>query len=83
MIRFVLYRSRRPAGRQRWRWRAVAGNGRIIAVGGEAYNNAADAAHAIGLLHTADAASSIELPADVRQETVEAVRAALRGVDHP
>jgi hypothetical protein len=37
-----VYKSRRPVGRQRLRWRAVAANGRKLATSGEAYTNAAD-----------------------------------------
>jgi len=35
-----LYRSRKPLGRQRWRWRVrSAHNGKIVATSGEAYTN--------------------------------------------
>lgn len=45
MIRFELIRSRIPR-RQRWRWRIVATNGRVLA-SSEAYTNRADAEQAI------------------------------------
>lgn len=50
MMRFELYRKRRLVGRPQWRWRLVAGNGRIIAHSGEGYINKADALSAIDLV---------------------------------
>ena len=44
-MRFELIRSRIPR-RQRWRWRIVATNGRVLAYS-EAYSNRADAEQAI------------------------------------
>ena len=44
-MRFELIRSRIPR-RQRWRWRIVATNGRVLAYS-EAYSNEADAIAAI------------------------------------
>ena len=35
---------------QRWRWRALAANGRVLAVSSEAYTNRADAVAAIWLV---------------------------------
>lgn len=35
-----VYRSRRPLGRQQWRWRVLSThNGKLVATGGEAYTN--------------------------------------------
>ncbi len=45
---YELYRS--GILRRGWRWRLVAGNGRIIANGGEAYNNRKDCLHGISLV---------------------------------
>ena len=43
-MRFELYRARRGLLRRtQWRWRLIASNGRIIATGGEGYNNRRDA----------------------------------------
>lgn len=44
-MRFELIRSRIPR-RQRWRWRIVATNGRVLAYS-EAYTNEADARAAV------------------------------------
>lgn len=41
-MKFIVYRSRRPLGRQRWRWKLLAANGEPIANGNEAYANKAD-----------------------------------------
>ena len=35
---------------QQWRWRLVAGNGRTIANGGEAFHNEADCLQSMGLV---------------------------------
>ena len=38
-----IYSSRKPVGRQKWRWRVLsAANGKIVATSGEAYTNQAD-----------------------------------------
>lgn len=50
-----LYRSRRWVGRQRWRWRLVAHNRRVIATSGEAYANRADAINGLAKLALVDA----------------------------
>ena len=47
-MRFELIRSRIPR-RQRWRWRIVANNGRVLAWS-EAYTNRADAEQAIKIV---------------------------------
>ncbi len=47
-MRFEIIRSRIPR-RQRWRWRIVAGNGRVLAYS-EAYTNRADATRAVHLV---------------------------------
>jgi uncharacterized protein YegP (UPF0339 family) len=50
-MRFEIYRARRGLlFRTQWRWRLRAGNGRIVATSGEAYNNRADLLRAIVLI---------------------------------
>lgn len=49
-MKFELYARRGLMRRKQWRWRLRAGNGRIIAVSGEGYNNKVDALHAIELI---------------------------------
>lgn len=36
-LRVEVYRSRNPFSSERWRWRARAANGRIVAESGEGY----------------------------------------------
>jgi uncharacterized protein YegP (UPF0339 family) len=45
-----VYESRRPLGRQKWRWRAVSSNGRILANSGEAYTNLSECQEAVLVL---------------------------------
>ena len=47
-MRFEIIRARLPR-RQRWRWRIVATNGRVLAYS-EAYSNRADAEQAIEIV---------------------------------
>ena len=42
-MRFEIYRDKKSE----WRWRLRAGNGKIIATGGESYKNRADCTHMI------------------------------------
>ncbi|WP_223484673.1 YegP family protein [Stenotrophomonas indicatrix] len=42
-----------------WRWRLRADNGRIIATGGEGYNNKADCLHGIQLVMSATSATTV------------------------
>lgn len=45
-MKFVLFQGQN----NQWFWRLVAGNGQIIAIGGEGYVNRADAVHGIQLV---------------------------------
>lgn len=45
----MAFEKYRDMSRQ-WRWRLIAGNGRIIANSGESYHNEADCDHAIALV---------------------------------
>lgn len=50
VVTVEIYRSRRPLGRQQWRWRAYADNGRKLANSGEAYANLGDCQQAVTVL---------------------------------
>ena len=45
-VTFHVYASDDPNRKQRWRWRAVSRNGRIVADGGEGYATKTGARHA-------------------------------------
>ena len=61
-MRFELYRARRGLLRRtQWRWRLIASNGRIIATGGEGYNNRRDAL----AIRPADATADLRLMLDL------------------
>lgn len=47
-------------GRRQWRWRFVAGNGRIIAMSSESYINREDCIDSIYLVRNPDAPVNIE-----------------------
>jgi uncharacterized protein len=53
---FYLYKDRA----NQWRWRLVAGNGKIVADSAEAYWNKQDAQHGINLVKSAYAAPVYE-----------------------
>ena len=64
VIEFEVYQGRRRQGgrAQLWRWRARAGNNRIIATSGEAFTNQADAERAAaGLAHFTDATTGVRV----------------------
>lgn len=53
-MRLEIYEGRRGLSlRKQWRWRVVAGNGRIVAHGGEGYNNRADALRGVEIVRQA------------------------------
>ena len=43
--KLVIYRTRSLRRSQRWAWRLVASNGRIVATSGEGYANIGEAMH--------------------------------------
>jgi len=54
-VRFALYQD----GRNEWRWRLVARNGEIVAIGGEAYASKYNAIRAIETFRAALAAAPV------------------------
>lgn len=62
-MKFELYRDNRGE----WRWRLVAGNGKIIATSGEGYQNKSDCLHTVGLVQDC-ALAQIVTPASVISE---------------
>lgn len=61
-----VYNSRKPLGRQKFRWRAVADNGRKLANSGEAYTNASDIEDAVMALFGQDTATiRVEWPSGI------------------
>lgn len=71
-VTVTVYKSRKPLGRQKFRWRAVGGNGRNLANSGEAYTNASDIEDAVLALFGQDTAT-------VRVEWPSGISAVLRG----
>lgn len=49
-MKYEIYRQRRLLGRADWRWRLVAGNGRVIATSGEGYRNRDDMEDSLDLV---------------------------------
>lgn len=59
-MEFELYRSKRGLFRRtQWRWRLIAGNGRVIATSGESYNNRSDAKSIISTIKSQVAGANI------------------------
>lgn len=58
-IKTTVYRSRKPIGRQRWRFRVVASNGKRLAQG-EAYTNKDECFHAARLVVGYDVPIEVE-----------------------
>lgn len=58
-LTYIIYRSPRFIGRQKWRWKTVAPNGRKIANGGEAFTNRADCEASVNLIRAAGATDSV------------------------
>lgn len=79
---FEVYRARR-IGRQRWRWRAIARNGRVIAASADAYVNPADAIRMIAqLVLDTGLHTPVMLPADAPASAGDAVAAMYRELEH-
>ncbi len=63
-MKYEIYKRRTWMRRStQWRWRLLAANNKIIAVGGESYNNYADCAAAVSLVQ-GSASARVVLLAD-------------------
>lgn len=58
-MRFELYKGK---GKQRWRWRLVARNGKIIADSGESYTRRIDAIKTVLLLKRKTSSARLVFP---------------------